>query len=147
MEQLNHKYENFTKALATVKEALDGLQTIKESNAAMKQCLFDGPSLHRFMRDSLVQRFEYSTDLFWKYLKIYMEKRQLIAQANSPAAAIREACASGIITEDEARNALNMVRDRNETSHVYHEEVAEMLLEKIPAYYTLMHSVSVRLKP
>jgi len=42
---------------------------------------------------------------------------------------------------------LLMLDDRNLTSHVYIEDVAEKLAESIPAYYELMNAIAKNLGP
>lgn len=52
-----------------------------------------------------------------------------------------------MITKIDAKTTNSMIKDRNLTSHIYIEEVAEMLAKKIPDYYNLMHTIIQRLHP
>jgi hypothetical protein len=54
---------------------------------------------------------------------------------------IRAAVEARIITEDQGQQCLEMVKSRNLTSHIYHEEVAHDMAAKIPLYYQLMKSI------
>lgn len=43
----------------------------------------------RIERDSLIQRFEYSYELFWKFLKKYAEHQFITLESASPRGIIR----------------------------------------------------------
>ena len=98
-------------------------------------------------RDSMIYCFKQCVDLFWKYLKKELEEKHLTPEIKAPAEVIRKSCSARLITETEAETVLNMIKDRNMTSHMYVEEIAEILAGKIPAYYKLMHSIVQRIKP
>jgi len=102
---------------------------------------------YRGHRDSTIQRFKYSVDLLWKYLKKYLEDILALRGANGPKPVIKESYAAQIINEEEAEKSLEMITDRNMTSHIYVEEIAEQLVKKIPDYSHLIHVVALRLKP
>lgn len=51
-----------------------------------------------FLRDSAIQRFEFTFELAWKTLKVCLELEGL--EARSPRASIREAFAIGLLDED-----------------------------------------------
>lgn len=88
---------------------------------------------YRFFRDSAIQRFEFTVEIFWKLLKnIVRDKEGIIC--NSPKSCIREFFASGYIKESSAKLLMEMIDDRNMTSHTYHEEVAEIIFSKLKSY-------------
>ena len=61
MEKIIKRYEMALQTLATLKIVLDKLAG-------------DVPEEYRLeLRDSAIQRFEYSIDTFWKFLKIYVQ--------------------------------------------------------------------------
>lgn len=89
------------------------------------------------VRDSAIQRFEYTFEIVWKSLKEYLKINEGII-CNSPKSCFREAFNSHLLTEEETIKALEMTDDRNLTSHTYHEDLADAIYLKIPAYYNLM---------
>jgi nucleotidyltransferase substrate binding protein (TIGR01987 family) len=98
--------------------------------------------LYRGMRDSMIQRFEYCIDMFWKVMKLYLEEKEKIEIAiNSPRGILREAVKARIISEEEAEIGMHMVESRNKTSHIYHESMAETIASHIPEYYELMKCI------
>lgn len=87
-----------------------------------------------FMRDSAIQRFEFTADLAWKVLQCVLEE-QFGIRANAPKTAMRLAHENGLIAD--LPSWLAMTDDRNLSSHSYDEEVAEMIYTKLPQYAIL----------
>ena len=102
---------------------------------------------YRTYRDSVVQRFEYTIDLFWKYLKNYLEVAQVVTGLKIPSEVMREAFSLRLLSEEETEKILEMIKSRNMTSHIYIEEIAERLALNIPEYYQLLQKLAERLKP
>lgn len=144
MDKLAHKYEQLGKALDSLTEALDGLHVLEARGQSFNPNV-DYQVEYRTYRDSLIQRFEYSIDLFWKYLKKYLELIHLSTEAKIPSEIIREAFSLKLIGEAEAEKILEMLKSRNMISHMYVEEVAEILTGKIPAYSKILQAVYERL--
>ena len=104
--------------------------------------------LYYYLRESLIQRFEICVDLFWKYLALYTkEKTQKTSELNGPAPSVRAAHKAKIVTEKDAEIFLKMIKDRNMTSHIYKDEVAEEISKKTPLYYELMKKYIDKLRP
>ncbi len=88
-------------------------------------------------RDAAIQRFEYTTEIVWKCLQLFLKQREGI-ECYSPKTCLREAKNVGLLNERETASALMMIDDRNMTSHTYHQEVAEKIYAKLPAYAKLL---------
>lgn len=134
MEAIKLRYLALSKALNTLKEAIDLLNDPQYKR------------IYKSLRDSAIQRFEYSVDNFWKFLKIYMqEKSNITLETATPRIILREAVNANIISEDEYAKLIESITDRNLTSHSYNENIAEILAEKIPDSYVLMKKIIDRL--
>lgn len=92
------------------------------------------------VRDATIQRFEYTFEALWKFLKEYLKEREGII-SNSPKACFKEIFSSGFLTEEDTVRCLEMTDRRNDTSHTYKEEVAHLIYSKIKGYYTLMKNL------
>jgi nucleotidyltransferase substrate binding protein (TIGR01987 family) len=141
VDKLSQKYQKITQALTTLEKAV-AVFTLFAKEGKSYNPHMDYEEEYRGLRDSMVQRFEYCVDLFWKYLKKNLEVKHLAPANNTPAEAIRKSYSANIITEHEAETILAMIQDRNMTSHMYMEEIAEILAQKIPDYYKLMYAVA-----
>ena len=143
MDILKTKQQQLLRALATLETSINTFQACDRSTKSPIENL-DYDEARRVLRDSMVQRFEYCADLFWKFLKKRVEKIDP-AVLNSPTPVIRAAYKIGILREKDAEQALKINDSRNLTSHIYREEIAEQLAKDIPVYYKLMHAVTKKL--
>ena len=96
------------------------------------------------LRNALIQRFEYSTEAFWKYLKAFLQTEHNLS-ANSPREVIRTGLKAQLYSEETSQELLQMFDDRNLTSHTYVEELAESIADRIPDYSKNMSEVMTRL--
>ena len=87
------------------------------------------------LRDAVSQRFEFTFELTWKTLQLYLEHRGL--GCGSPRATIKKTFSEGVIpTLEEADVWLQMLDDRNLTSHADDEELAQRIYQHIVQTYT-----------
>jgi nucleotidyltransferase substrate binding protein (TIGR01987 family) len=112
--------------------ALESLQELVPQYLENKQSII--------LRDAMIQRFEYSTEAFWKYLKAYLLTDHNLS-ANSPREVIRIGLTAKLYSEEISKELLQMLDDRNLTSHTYVEELAESIAGRILAYSKNMHAV------
>ncbi|WP_100011804.1 nucleotidyltransferase substrate binding protein [Lentibacillus sediminis] len=83
--------------------------------------------------DAVIKRFEFTYELSWKLMKRYLQYTG-ISELKSPRATIREAYAYGLI--DDGEQWIDMMEDRNKTSHLYDEEEARLIYEKVKNTYS-----------
>lgn len=117
MTKQETKLINFSRALHRLKEAVEEFRQSDSSDV---------------VRDGLIQRFEFTYEIAWKSTKEVLEEIGIVDK-NSPKAVIKEAYAQKMILNE--NNWLLMIKDRNTTSHVYKEELAEEIANKIADCY------------
>jgi nucleotidyltransferase substrate binding protein (TIGR01987 family) len=128
MTKLENKYIAFATALDRLKEAIDLYQN-KENTVLL---------------DGTIQRFEFCVELGWKLLKEYLEYEK-VGEFNSPRATIKECFNIGLI--ENADQWLDMLDDRNLTSHTYDEETAKEIYRNIiTEYYDLLVDTKNKVK-
>jgi len=153
MGKLKLKHEQILKVLDRLHESILDLKEIKKLTKEQLTILeqfnfFEKEKAYRTQRDSTIQRFEFCTDLFWKYLKRHLtEKTKLLLEAGGPAPVIRSAHKVKLLTEKDTEKILQMIKDRNMSSHIYKEETADQIVTNIPIYYELMKKYIDKLKP
>jgi len=108
------KFNNFKNAISRLNEGIN---------------LFDGDEL---ARDGIIQRFEFTFELAWKTLKAVFEDEGLIG-LNSPKTVLREALTAGLISDEELW--LDMLNDRNSTTHIYSESLSLDIYNRIHDRY------------
>ncbi len=123
---------NYTKALKELQEAV---------------CLSKERSLSKLEKQGLIQCFEYTHELAWKTLKDFLEIRGTINLFGSKDAT-REAFKLGLISQGDIW--MNMIKSRNQTSHLYDEKTAEEIaLAVIDSYFpelVILHTKLQELK-
>ncbi len=82
-------------------------------------------------KDGVIQRFEFTFELLWKALKIYLEFKGI--QTKTPRDSLKEAFRIQLIDKEEI--FLNMLEDRNKTSHIYDQQTSEEIFERIKTEY------------
>lgn len=94
------------------------------------------------VRDSAIQRFEFSFDLAWKMTKTFLEEQRGVVCA-SPKGCFRDAFQQSLIDYDE--KWIDMTDMRNQTAHAYSEKMAEKiykeLLEVLPLFQGLLGKI------
>ena len=114
MEKVNRKITVLDEALETLGNSIEMFRKCEEISAKNPTPWNDDIALG--MRDSMVQRFEYCTDLFWKVLKIYLEQVEKVElEVVSPRSVVRAAVSARIISEGEGEQCMVMVESRNKS--------------------------------
>jgi nucleotidyltransferase substrate binding protein (TIGR01987 family) len=88
--------------------------------------------LSRLEKQGLIQAFEYTYELAWKTLKDYLQWQGLVDIIGSRDT-IREAFSQGLLEDGQVW--MNMLVDRNRTSHTYNQEIADTIFYNIRDVY------------
>jgi len=122
-DKYNRNLKSFEKALLQLGDALE------ESESPI-------------VRDACLQRFEFSYELLWKTLKVFLEDIHGV-RAVSPRQVFKEAFALSIIGEEVT--FVEMIESRNTLSHTYNEEQAAKIYVKCGGYLKAMKNVLAQL--
>lgn len=111
------RFSNFERALKQIKNAAH---------------LANERTLSELEQQGLIQAFEYTHELAWKTLKDFLEFKgnQTIYGSKD---ATREAFKLGLILNGEVW--MDMIKNRNQTSHTYNEETANAIANAILSAY------------
>src|SRR5258708_1116630 len=119
MEKISTRYKIALQTLATLKNVLDKIKEDVPEKYALE------------MRDSTIQRFKYSIDTFWEFLKIYLQDYlKMPTESASPRAILKDALNANLLSLQEFTILMNSITSRNETSHAYNENIAEELAKE-----------------
>lgn len=113
MSKSKIKFEKFQKALISLEAVY--LKPMQEDRTNV---------------DATIQRFEFTFELSWKFLKDFFFERGL--ELNYPKEIIKEAFSVNLI--DDESLWIKMLRDRNMTSHTYDEKLADEIFSRIKSY-------------
>lgn len=123
--ELSEKYKieliNLHKAVSSFESAL---------NASFKNLDSIGDDL---IKNGRIQKFEYCADLAWKISKMYLELSEGIL-SNSPKGVYKSMFQSALITENEFLALYKTIEDRNLLSHIYKEEMYQVVYENLKSH-------------
>ena len=119
MERLKQRFEAASSALASLKE------------------LLTQPPASLVERDVAIPRFEYTVEAIWKAAQRHLDIREGL-NAGSPKTAVRMCREVGLLDDEQAAQALEMMDDRNLTVHTYNERVAQQIYANLPRYAALL---------
>ncbi|MBZ6004754.1 nucleotidyltransferase substrate binding protein [Paraclostridium bifermentans] len=114
-KKLDERKQDFFKALKRLEEALE-----KDLN---DDIIIDG----------IIQRFEFTFEQAWKVMKLYLEDQGILDEALAPRSTIRCAFKHKLITDGDVW--IEMMLDRNRTSHMYDETTARNIVKLVEAKY------------
>ncbi|TFH86670.1 nucleotidyltransferase [Billgrantia azerbaijanica] len=107
------RLQNFRRAMAQLDDAMALMQQRELSNLE---------------KQGVIQGFEYSYELGWNTLKDYLIWQGIAGLVGSRDT-IREGFSKGLI--EDGKGWMQMLTDRNRTSHTYDEAAAEAILKSI----------------
>ena len=116
MRSIDFKYMSLKKAYSRLKEVSD---------------LYDGKD--DIIRDSLIQRFEFTYELTHKTLREFMKYLGVTLENSFPRTIFKKAYVNNLISDDKVW--INLLEDRNSTSHIYNENLADEVADRIVKYY------------
>lgn len=116
MNKKDEKYRKLQEACKRLQEAINDFEKIGLES----------------IRDGVIQRFEFCTELAWKTIREHLLDMGY-TEINSPKAVMKTAFADGLLENEQAW--LDMINDRNLTSHVYDEEQAARIYNHIRDIY------------
>jgi nucleotidyltransferase substrate binding protein (TIGR01987 family) len=103
------------------------------------------PNVLLSIEDSIIKRFEYSYECFWKFLKKYLEKIHHVEEINSPKKVFRASVKVTLCTFEEGATLVDMADNRNETAHTYNITTSRAVLLNVPMYYEIMLLIANRI--
>lgn len=127
MERIKNIYGDFKKALERLRQALD--EDLSKGNIVI---------------DGTIQRFEFTFELAWKLAKAILKFNGI--EVDAPRLVIKEAYKSRLISDEDGQAWIDMLEDRNKTSHIYDEKQALKIYEKIKAHYKNLEKFGKNIK-
>jgi len=92
------------------------------------------PEDNSLVIDGTIQRFEFVIELYWKTLKRILAYNGI--QTHTPRDTLRQAYQANWLNDETLW--LQMLNDRNQTSHIYNEAMARQIYDRIKTYFPEM---------
>ncbi len=116
MDEIQYHFQQYKKALKKLKDAVGR------------------PLTEDIIRDGTIQRFEFTFELAWKLMQKINRVQGF--ETPSPRSSIKQCFQLGFFTED--LRWLDMIKDRNLTSHTYCEDIANRIYRDIQDFVVLL---------
>lgn len=102
---------------------------LKKAYGKLKEVsdIYDGKN--EIIRDSLIQRFEFTYELTHKTMKEFMKYLGVTLENSFPRTIFKKAYVNNLISDDKVW--INLLEDRNSTSHIYNENLANEVADRI----------------
>jgi len=130
--------------LQTFEETLDGLTYLVNVDLAAMASTLD-PRLIDGLKNGQAQKFEYTLELAWKVIKIFLKQQEGIDEA-SPKKVTKAFYLAGYMQEDAYLEMIQAIDDRNKLSHIHEQREFEGIVARLPKYATLLQGVLQTLK-
>ncbi len=124
--------------LVTKEKIKSKIVDLERANQRLQESLLRDAEADDIVIDAIIKRFEFTYELSWKLMKIYLEYNGNL-DGTSPRRAIQEAFKIGLIKDGDSW--LEMLEDRNRTTHTYDESTADDICRHIKNNYA-KHFVS-----
>lgn len=108
-----------------------------------KAALDEGNGDLDLARDSAILRFELTYEVAWKLLQVLLRDEGY--EVRSPKQAFQEAFTLGWITDEEIW--AEIIDARSMAVHVYREQYAKQLFQKLSRYYTAFQALHTAIVP
>lgn len=89
--------------------------------------------LNEMEEQGLIQAFEYTFELAWKTLQDFLEEKAGYLNIRGPRPVLMKAFQDGYLHDGE--KWMNMLLDRNRTSHTYNEDIAREIVRSVQDDY------------
>lgn len=111
---------------------MEKLISAEKALAKFEEILAD-PARDEKTRDAAIQRFEFTSEACWKLLQAVLREHYML-EIRYPKGCYEAAFQVGLIDEALCLELNRSVKDRNLTSHTYHEGLAEQIYQHLPDY-------------
>jgi nucleotidyltransferase substrate binding protein (TIGR01987 family) len=108
----------------------DSMESLGNALARFGEALAH-PDPDEIVMDGTIQRFEFTFELFWKTLRRFLQREGI--DTASPKSTLRHAYRRGLL--DREQLWLDMLEDRNRSSHVYNAEMAREIFRRLPSHH------------
>lgn len=125
--------------LRTFAEALESFSylanvDIPALSATLDLRLIDG------LQNGKAQKFEYTLELCWKAIKIFLKQHEGIDEA-SPKKVVKAFYLAGYLPEDDYLELIQAIDDRNKLSHIYQKREFDLIIARLPQYAQLLQRI------
>lgn len=103
------------------------------------------PRLIDGLQNGQAQKFEYTLELGWKAIKVFLKSQEGIDEA-SPKKVVKAFYLAGYLSEEDYLELIQAIDDRNKLNHIYEKREFDLIVARLPRYVRLLQRVLAVLK-
>jgi len=142
----HQRLSNYSKALDKLKNNINYIKDMYDGEEVLDEDTYTNIALEieDIYKQGLIQSFEFTHELAWKVMQDFA-KDQGNTEIRGSKDAVRYAAKINLIQE--AQQWMNMILDRNETSHTYNEDTAnQIFVNIIVRYLSLLQDFELKME-
>jgi nucleotidyltransferase substrate binding protein (TIGR01987 family) len=139
------RFNNYRKALSKLGANVSYIKNLyKDVDLVGKGCEDMVSNIEDILKQGLIQSFEFTHELAWKVMQDFA-KDQGNAEIRGSKDATRYAAQVNLV--DDAQDWMNMILSRNETSHTYNSDTANVIFcDIVRLYYPLFVNFEAKIE-
>jgi nucleotidyltransferase substrate binding protein (TIGR01987 family) len=92
------------------------------------------------IKSGQIQKFEFTIELLWKTVQVFLYEVDGI-DVNTPKSVAKEFVEAGHCDYETYELFIRAINDRNHLSHVYRQEMAESIWQRLPEYVGMVEQI------
>lgn len=98
------------------------------------------------IKSGQIQKFEFTVELLWKTVQVFLYEVDGV-DVITPKSVAKEFAEAGYCDYAVYELFIRAINDRNQLSHIYRQEMAESIWQRLPEYVTLVEQIVSAMKP
>ncbi len=92
------------------------------------------------IKSGQIQKFEFTVELLWKTVQVFLYEVDGV-DVITPKSVAKEFVEAGYSDYDAYELFIRAVNDRNQLSHIYRQEMAESIWQRLPEYIRMVEQI------
>lgn len=92
------------------------------------------------IKSGQIQKFDFTVELLWKTVQVFLYEVDGV-DAVTPKSVAKEFVEAGYCDYEEYELFIRSINDRNQLSHIYRQEMAESIWQRLPEYVQMTERI------
>jgi len=92
------------------------------------------------IKSGQIQKFEFTVELLWKTVQVFLYEMDGI-DVVTPKSVAKEFVEAGYCNYEDYELFIRAINDRNQLSHIYRQEMAESIWQRLPEYVCMVEKI------
>lgn len=97
------------------------------------------------IKSGQIQKFEFTVELLWKTVQVFLFEVDGV-DVITPKSVAKEFVEAGYCDYEAYELLIRAINDRNQLSHIYRQEMAESIWQRLPEYVSLVEQIVIAMR-